>query len=155
MPKVTVTFVARRGWGGAVVVVGAALAVLLAILGIGLLPSLLFGTRLTAAEAEASIRAHLLSQATLRFHERRARATPEEREAWGAHYAAEIAPLKAMTFVSVDVGTGMFSAFKVNRSFVVAVVIRGKESQLSTHYFCFVGTYVTGECSRWHWFFAW
>lgn len=137
-------------------VVGAALAVLLAILGIGLLPSLLFGTRLTAAEAEASIRAHLLSQATLRFHARREeRATPEDREAWDARYAAEIAPLKAMTFVSVAVGTGIFSAFKVRRSFVVAVVIRGKESPPSTHYFCFVGAAVTGECSHWQWFFTW
>lgn len=120
-----------------------------------MLPGILFGTRLTTAEAEESIRGHLLSQATMRFHERIASATREERDALHARYSVEIAPLKAVEFVSVDVDTVIFSSFKMNRSFVVEVVMRGKEPKLSTHYFCFVGKYVTGECSKWHWFFAW
>jgi hypothetical protein len=155
MPKLTLTFVSRRPWVGVALVVGVALAVIFAVIGLMMLPGILFGTRLTTAEAEESIRGHLLSQATTRFYERIAGATRDEEEDLDARYAAEMAPLKAVTFVSIDVDMSIFSAFKLNRNFVVEVVMGGSESYLSTHYFCFVGTYVTGECSQWHWLLAW
>jgi hypothetical protein len=155
MPKLTMTFVARRGWIGVALALGVTLAVISALIGVSMLPGILFGTRLTTAEAAENIRGYLLSQATKKFYERIASTTRDERDTLQARYAAEVELLKAVEFVSVDVDTVIFSAFKMHRSFVVEVVIRGKDQPLSTHYFCFVSKYLTGECAQWHWFFAW
>jgi hypothetical protein len=155
MPKLAVTFVVRHGWVGVVLVVGAALACIATVIGLSMLPGILFGTRLSAAEAEESIRSHLLSQAITSFYERVPSATWDDRKDLQARYVAEVEPLKAVAFVSVDVDTVIFSAFKMPRSFVVQVVMRDKDQRLSTHYFCFVGTYVTGACATWRWLFAW
>ncbi|HSB69337.1 MAG TPA: hypothetical protein VLT62_08410 [Candidatus Methylomirabilis sp.] len=152
MTFVRVTFVSRRGWLEVVLV---SIAFLSALAIVSALPGRLFGTVLSPAEAEESILSHLVAQATLQFHRRLGEVTPGERGRLQAGYLAEVESLKAREFVSVDVDTVIFGFFKIRRSFVVKAVTRAQDQQPSTHYYCFMGKYLTGECTRWHWLFAW
>jgi hypothetical protein len=151
MPKLTITFV-LRGWiGGGLILVGA-----LTVVGaIAVLPGILFGTRLTAPEAEQSIRDHLLARVSLCFSEAISSAPDAGRGALGARYFEAVESLEAVKFVSVDVDTVIFSYGRINKSFVVEAVMLGKDQKPETRYFCFMGQYVTGECSKWNWLLAW
>jgi hypothetical protein len=155
MPTFKLTFVVRRRWVGVALTLAVVLALITAIIGVARLPGLLFGTQLTPAEAEESIRGHLLAQAALSFQERAASTTDEARERLLARYAEATDRLKAITFDAIDVDTVIFSAFRIRRSFVVKVVMHGKDQRPSTHYFCFMDKYLTGACSPWYWWFAW
>jgi hypothetical protein len=88
-------------------------------------------------------------------HIRYSNAGAGERTALNSCYAAEVESLRQLQFISVDVDTVIFGLFKINRSFVVKVVVRGGDERLSTHYFHFWSKVLTGECSRLQWSFAW
>jgi hypothetical protein len=132
MARLVLTFVGG-GRSGGVFALASAGAVLALVLGIGLLPGLLCGETLTPAEAERSIRSHLRAQAAL----------------------AGRRPGAPLEVVSVDVDTVVFGYSRIRRSFVVELVSRGADQQLRTRYYCFLSSYLTGECGRWNWFLAW
>ena len=150
----TVTFDARRPWLSAVLIAGTLLAVVAAVVCLMMLPGLLFGTRLEPAEAEASIRGRMLAQVAQNFQGRWAGSSGNG-EIARRQYEAEIERIKALQFVSVDVDTLIFAAFRVRRSFVVKAVTRQKDGPADTRYYCFLGTYLTGDCAKWHWYLAW
>jgi hypothetical protein len=154
MPRLTITLRSKRPWGGVGLAVAALLSILFVLIGLSMLPGILFGTTLTPTEAEESIRRHLLLRAVGSF-DQRSKPIGDSSDASRARYAAAFASLKSLEFVSVDVDTVIFSAFRISRSFVVRVEMRGKDQEPSTRYFCFLGKYLTGECSRWNWSLAW
>jgi hypothetical protein len=155
MTGFSVTLVSKRKWVVVSLAAGVIVLFVAALIGLCALPGILFGSRLAAAEAEESIRRYLILQASASFYERLG---PAGKTAGGldARYLAEVAqPLDAIQFVSVDVDTVIFGAFSIRRSFVVEVIMRGRDGNQSTHYYCFIDKYLTGECSRWNWFLAW
>jgi hypothetical protein len=155
MAEFSVTLVSRRKWVVVALAAGVITLILAALIGLCALPGLLFGSRLTAAEAEDSIRRHLVLRASAGFYERLG---PGAKRADGldARYHAEVMqPLNAIQFVSVDVNTVIFGAFSIRRSFVVEVIMRGQDGKEATRYYCFMDKYLTGECSRWNRLVAW
>ncbi|MGZ9129669.1 MAG: hypothetical protein ACXW4Z_17990 [Candidatus Binatia bacterium] len=153
MAKLAITFVTRRKWSAVALAISVALSVLVILIGISMLPGMLFGTTLTTAVAEESIRRHLLSRAIVSFHERSKGEKPDTLH--GGYQAQVLESLNAVEFITVNVDTVVFSAFKISRGFVAEVVIRGKDGTHLTRYYCFAGTYLTGECSKWNWLLAW
>lgn len=152
MPRLSITFISRHGWTGAVL---AALVVLSLLVVISALPGLLFGTTLTPAEAETSIRGHLLTQAAMNFRQQTVSATPEEQQRLLIRYTTELESIQKRRFLSTDVDTVIFGFFSIRRSFVAEVVTAADTRQPTVRYYCFVGHYITGECSRWNWWLAW
>jgi hypothetical protein len=155
MPKLTLTFVSRRSVVGVGLVFVVFVVCLAGSIGVSMLPARLFGSTLTTAEAEDSIRAHLVSQTATHYAQRLATTTRDDRYTLEAQYFTEVEVLKALVFVSVDVNKSIFSAFSMNPHFVVKTVMRGKDHQLSTRYFCFQSKYLLGQCSKWQRFFTW
>ena len=150
----TVTFDARRPWLSAVLIAGVLLAVVAALVGLMMLPGLLFGTRLEPAEAEAGIRGRMLAEVAQRYQGSWG-GTGEERAQAQQRYEAEIERIRGIEFASTDVDTSVFSAFRMRQSFVVKAVIRQKDGIAETRYYCFLGTYLTGDCATWNWYLAW
>jgi hypothetical protein len=152
MTRLTIRFTSKNGCLGGVLVVAVVVSIMI---GISALPGMIFSTVLTPAEAESTIRGHLLSENALHFGKQIADADPEHRVLLESRYFEEKASIKALEFVSVDVDTVIFSFFRINRSFVAKAVIRGNDQKLSTRYYCFIGKYLTRECSAWNWLIAW
>ena len=155
MPSIRLTFMSRRGWPGAILAIGLLLVALAGIFLLMLLPAIVFGVKLTPAAAEESIRDYYLSRAALRLQEEHGKASSDGRRELEARYTAEVEQIKTIRFVSTDVDTVIFSAFKLNRSFVVRTELQGRDQPSSVRYFCFYGTYLTRECGTWNWYLAW
>jgi hypothetical protein len=152
MAELKITFHGMRGRRGALLVMAAGLACIVSMVALSALPAVLFGTKLTDSEAEESIRRYLLSQAITAFYRR----TPRDAADLQSRYSVEVLqPLEKIEVLSIDVDTVIFSAFSIRRSFVAKAVVRGEAQSPATRYFCFMGTYLTGECARWNWFLAW
>jgi hypothetical protein len=143
------------GWPGALRVLAVAGAFLGLLFAIALLPTQLFGDRLSPAQAERSIRSHLQTQAALRFQKQLDGAPRGERIALEARYREERRALGALEVLSLDVDTVLFGYTRIRRSFVVELIALDAEQELSTRYYCFLSSHLTGECARWNWWLAW
>ena len=116
MPTFNITITSARSRFGVVLILFILLALVAALIGVSMLFGALLGTRLTPAEAEQSIRGHLLAQAGSRFQERAAGATSEARAVLLARYTEEIDLLKAVKFDSIDVDTSIFGILSIRRA---------------------------------------
>ena len=96
------------------------------------LPGILWGTRLTPADAQHSVAGYLSTRAIM------------------AGRPGDTAHVEV-----VRVRTAIFGSFSIRRNFVVEARIGAPGQPPTTRYFCFIGRVVSGECSRWNRALAW